>query len=180
MMAQDGISDYSFAKRKAARQLGVEDANCLPGNAEIETELRLYLQLYLSESHPASLRQLRSDALATMNMLERFDPQLTGPVLDGTAGRYAETDIHLFADNAKEVEFFLLNNKIPYQTSARLYHSGHEQFQIPIFTLEGPSGPIHLSIFSPDDIRSLPRNNAENIRRARAPFVESLISEADP
>ena len=36
MMAEDGISDYAYAKKKAGRQLGVVDANCLPSNAEIE------------------------------------------------------------------------------------------------------------------------------------------------
>ena len=33
LMAEEGIADYAFAKRKAARQLGMEDGKCLPGNA---------------------------------------------------------------------------------------------------------------------------------------------------
>ena len=43
MMAEDGISDFGFAKRKAARQLGVTERDALPNNDEIEAELRAWL-----------------------------------------------------------------------------------------------------------------------------------------
>ena len=36
MMAEEGISDYAYAKRKASRQLGAKDINCMPTNAELE------------------------------------------------------------------------------------------------------------------------------------------------
>jgi len=42
MMAEEGISDYAYAKKKAGRQLGVLDVNCLPSNAEVEEEIKLY------------------------------------------------------------------------------------------------------------------------------------------
>lgn len=179
MMAEEGISDYAFAKRKAARQLGMEDVHCLPGNSEIESELRTYQNIYQGEEQPAALRRLRSDALAVMRLLERFDPQLTGAVLDGTAGRHAPTDVYLFADSDKEVEIFLLSNKIPYQTSERSCHFGSEQRRIPVFTLEGPSGPIRLSIFAPEDIRSAPRGvSGDGIAsRARAEAVALLLDD---
>jgi hypothetical protein len=175
MMAEEGIADFAFAKRKAARQLGIEEAHCLPGNAEIESELRIHQGIYHGEEQVAFLRQLRSDALATMRLLERFDPQLTGPVLDGTAGRYAETDVHLFADSDKEVEIFLLSNKIPYQTSERFYQYGNERRKVPVFTLEGPSGPIKLNVFSLEDARAMPRNAQSGAIRARTAHVAALL-----
>ena len=46
LMAQDGIEDYGLAKRKAARRLGAAGTEALPGNDEIEAELRDYLALY--------------------------------------------------------------------------------------------------------------------------------------
>ena len=177
MMAEEGIVDFAFAKRKAARQLGMEDARCLPGNAEIESELRIHQGIYQGEEQAASLRLLRSDALATMRLLERFDPQLTGPVLDGTAGRYAETDVHLFADSDKEVEIFLLSNKIPYQAGERFYHCGSERRRVPVFSLDGPSGPIRLSVFAPEDARVLPHNAPGAAIRARAAHVAALLEE---
>jgi len=159
MMAEEGIADYAYAKRKAARQLGADDVHCLPTNAEIEQELKLYNDIYADENdHAGRLRRLRSDALVIMRLLERFNPQLTGPVLEGTAGRYAETDIHLFADSLKDVEIFLLNNEIPYHVAEKTYRFGNDRRKIPMFTLEGPHGAIRLSVFGVDDSRRAPRS----------------------
>ena len=36
MMVEDGINDFSYAKKKAGRQLGVLEKSVLPSNAEIE------------------------------------------------------------------------------------------------------------------------------------------------
>lgn len=178
MIAEEGV-DYAFAKRKAARQLGMTDAKCLPGNAEIESELRIHQGIYQADEHAAALHRLRADAVATMRLLERFDPQLTGAVLDGTAGRHAETDLHLFADSDKEVEIFLLNNQIDYQTSQKVYHYGGERRTVPVFTLEGPSGPIRLAVFAPEDARVQPRHAAGTITRARLGTVENLLGKTD-
>ena len=42
MMAEDGISDFSYAKNKAGRQIGALDNSVLPSNTEIEEELKRY------------------------------------------------------------------------------------------------------------------------------------------
>jgi hypothetical protein len=102
MMVEDGIHDFAYAKKKAGREVGTSENSALPSNAEIEEEIKLYHQLF-SEDHPHELKQLRQAALVTMQLLERFNPYLTGGVLDGTAGKQSQTDIHLFADSAKEV-----------------------------------------------------------------------------
>lgn len=168
MMAEEGISDYAYAKRKAGRQLGVIDMNCLPTNAEVEEEIKLYHEIYHSEDQPENLHQLRVDALAVMQLLDRFNPHLTGPVLDGTAGRYAETHIHLFADSLKDVEMFLLNQQVPYETDEKSYRisnerrsqdrKGNDRKKVPVFTLEGRNGLIKLSVFNTDDLRITPKN----------------------
>ena len=160
MMAEDGISDYAYAKKKAGRQLGVVDANCLPSNAEIEEEIRIFHELYNSESQPQALRQLRQDALIVMELFQRFNPHLTGSVLEGTASVNSETHIHLFADSAKEVEIFLLNQQIPYDSNEKSYRvrdkgdkKNTDRMRVPMFTLEAPNGLIKLSVFEYDDIR---------------------------
>ncbi len=171
LMAEEGIADYAFAKRKAARQLGMEDVKCLPGNAEIESALREYQELYLADEQPEQLQLLRTDALAVMQLLQRFDPHLTGAVLDGTAGRYAQTEIHLFADSDKEVEIFLLNNKIPYRSEERYCHIGSERRKILVFVVDTENSVIRLSVFAPDGIRV---KNA--LGAARTAAVEILIN----
>ncbi|MDH4285718.1 MAG: hypothetical protein OEV35_10410, partial [Gallionellaceae bacterium] len=42
LMAEDGITDYAFAKRKAARQMGAEDSHHLPSNQQVDEALRSY------------------------------------------------------------------------------------------------------------------------------------------
>src|SRR3954452_12613196 len=96
LMAEDGIDDFALAKRKAARQLGAAVGDGLPGNDEIEAELRAYRALYQADEHPELLAELRSIALEAMREFERFHPYLTGPVLEGTAGPYAELELLLF------------------------------------------------------------------------------------
>ena len=187
MMAEEGVSDYAHAKRKAGRQLGVTDSNCFPSNAEIEEEIRLYHQIYHHDEQPENLRQLRTDALSVMRLLERFNPHLTGPVLDGTAGRYAETDIQLFADSLKDVEIYLLNQQIPYTMQEKSYRIANDKRnqeksgdrkKVPVFVLEGPNGLIKLSVFTPDDMRIPTKNpaNGSNLVRANAESLQALIN----
>lgn len=115
LMAEDGISSYSLAKRKAAKQLGAPDSEALPANQEIDEALRSYLALYQEEELRERLVLLRRDALEMMRLLAIFNPYLTGPVLEGTAGRFAEAEIELFADSAKDVEIFLLERHISFE-----------------------------------------------------------------
>ncbi len=191
MMAEDGVSDYGYAKKKAGRQLGVVDANCLPSNAEIEEEIRLFHDIYNSDDQPETLRILRQDALATMQIFARFNPHLTGSVLDGTAGQYAETHIHLFADSAKDVEIFLLNQQIPYDSNDKSYRvrdrksgdkktsgKNSERLKVPMFTLEGPNGFIKLSVFEFDDIRFSTKSvvSGANAERLDAEGLKALLA----
>ena len=115
LMAEEGVSSYAVAKRKAAKQLGVTDSEVLPGNQEIEVALRAYMALYQPEELNQRLTVLRREALEMMRLLGVFNPYLTGSALDGSAGRYAEAEIELFADSAKDVEIFLLNRGILFE-----------------------------------------------------------------
>ena len=180
MMAEEGVQDYAYAKRKAARQLSASEVHCLPTNAEIEQELRLHHEIFRGDEQPQHLLRLRSEALTVMRMLDRFNPHLTGPVLDGTAGRYAETDIHLFADSLKDVELFLLNSGIPYEMDEKSYRFGNERRRLPVFPLEGPHGMIRLSVFATDDLRVPLKSQLHDgaQQRAALPAVEALIAEA--
>ena len=112
LMAEDGITDYHHAKRKAARQLGLPEHTAFPDNAEVEAELRAYRSLYQGENHAELIAALRHSALDLLDLLADFNPYLTGSVLEGTAGEHSHIDILLFADSAKEVEIFLLNRGV--------------------------------------------------------------------
>lgn len=186
MMAEDGVHDFAYAKKKAGRQLGVTDGGMLPSNAEIEEEVRLYHEIFNADEQPQNLLDLRKAALATMHLFERFNPHLTGAVLDGTAGKFAQTDIHLFADSAKEVELFLLNQQIPFQSSEKSYRLSDKPSKdkkekvrktVPVFTLETEYGLIKLSVFEVDDLRIPPKGAVNNasMQRANAQELATLI-----
>ncbi len=188
-MADEGISDYAYAKKKAGRQLGIMEDHCMPTNAEIEEEIRIFHEIYNSEDQPEALLQLRKDALVVMEMLERFNPHLTGAVLDGTAGRYATTDIHLYAESLKEVEMFLLNLQVPYESSEKSYRTqkdkrsgdkrNGDRRKVPVFTLEGPNGIIRLSVFDTDDSRMPPKSpvDGQNMHKANVSGLRALIAQ---
>ena len=153
IMAESGIDNFALAKRKAARQLGASDKQGLPGNDEIETELRAYLDLYQTQEHPDRIRQLRIIALSLMQELEAFTPYLTGPVLKGIAGPYAEIELQLFPDSDKDVEMFLLNRNIAFSSTEIRRYSGDRARSVALLELEWESAPVKLSLFDSRDER---------------------------
>ncbi|MGQ0512119.1 MAG: hypothetical protein ACT4P9_16070 [Betaproteobacteria bacterium] len=178
IMAEDGIDDFALAKRKAARALGAPDTEALPANAEIERALHEYRALYQADEHPERISELRELALAAMQELKRFHPYLTGPVLAGTAGPYAEIELQLFPDDPKEVEMFLLERHLPYETEEGRRFSGDRVHAVAVLTLEWREVPLRLSVFDPRDERvALKTTQAGKVtERAGIAEVGSLIA----
>jgi hypothetical protein len=153
LMAEDGIDDFALAKRKAARQLGAGNTQALPRNEEIEAELEAYRQLYQADEHPLRIAELRRLALEAMRALERITPYLTGPVLKGSAGPYAEIDLQLFPESPKEVDIVLLERNIPFTTREGRRYSGDRAHAVSVFSLDWHGTPVRLSVFDPRDER---------------------------
>ena len=142
IMAEDGIDDFALAKRKAARQLGAADTQSLPANDEIEAELRAYQSLYQGEEQRERIHELRSRrARGDARRSRDFNPYLTGPVLKGTAGRYADIDLQLFTDELKAVELFLLNRNFVYAVSEQRHYCGDEPRAVPVLRLDWDGHP---------------------------------------
>lgn len=170
MMAEDGIADFGFAKRKAARQLGAADSDALPTNAEIEAELRAWQALYQDEEQPERLLEMRKAAIEIMRLLDEFRPYLTGGTLDGTAGRYTEVDIELYPESSKEVEIFFLNHDIRYEHREPRRPAPHAPEAI--LSFDWGTVPIRLSLYDPQDERIVRRHT----ERARLAAVEGLVA----
>jgi hypothetical protein len=153
LMAEDGITDHAFAKRKAARQLGAADTQHLPSNQEVDDALHSYRSLYQRDSHPGIMYQLREEALTTMRLLAEFHPYLTGSVLSGTAGEQSDINLMLFSDDAKAVLLFLLKHKIDFQDGSwKVRVGGHEE-TVPSYTLTSETGTqIHIIVL-PENAR---------------------------
>ena len=187
MMAEDGINDFAYAKKKAGKQLGVSENSILPTNAEIEEEIRLYNEIYNADEQPQELEKLRKTALITMQLFEKFNPYLTGSVLDGSAGKFSQTNIHLFADSAKDVEMFLLNQQIPFESSEKSYRVSDKPSKdkkekvrktVPVFTLETELGLQKLSVFDVDDMRVATKRTSDgsNAERADISDLQALLN----
>jgi hypothetical protein len=171
-MAEEGIDDFALAKRKAARRLGAADSEALPGNDEIEAELRGYLALYQADEHPERIVELRRVALEAMRALERFSPYLTGPVLAGLAGPYAEIELQLFPESSKEVELFLLDRNIAYEASDERRYSGDRARAVAVISLAWQGLPLRLSVFDPRDERAVLKTTLAGRVAARAGIAE--------
>ena len=118
LIVEEGM-EYGAAKRRAARDLGVNARNGeLPGNDEIEDEVRAYLELFRADTQPAELAELRRIAALWMEKLAAFRPHLTGAVWRGTATRLNSIFIDLFCDDSKSAEIALIDQRIDYHVSS--------------------------------------------------------------
>jgi hypothetical protein len=181
LMAEDGVDDFALAKRKAARQLGAGDTQSLPANEEVEAELRAYQALYQGDEQRDRVRALREVALAAMRALAPFRPYLSGPVLKGTAGRYADVDLQLFTDDLKAVELFLLNRNMPYEVSETHHYCGDEVRPVPILRIDWDDVPVNLAVYAAKDERAALKATpgGRPIERASIPAVSGLLDAAD-
>lgn len=174
LMAEDGITDHAFAKRKAARQLGAPDTQHMPSNHEVDTALHSYRALYQRDSHPESLHLLRKEALTAMRLLEPFHPYLTGSVLAGTAGEHSDVNLMLFSDDAKAVLLFLLKHKIDFDGGEWKTQLGGREETVPSYTLTGSTGvQIHVVVL-PENARHSGSRRPET--HADIAAVEALLA----
>ncbi len=95
-----------------------------------------------------------------MAILQKFNPYLTGSVLEGTAGRFAEIDIQLFTDTAKDVEIFLLNQKIDFEHSVPRSERAEA-----VLTLHNEGVVANLIVYPAKEERIVFKTRSGKIRR---------------
>jgi hypothetical protein len=176
LMVEQGIRDFSLARRKAAERVGVTQRQQLPENEEIEAAQAEYLRIFYPESQPQRLRHLRETALRAMKLLQHFEPRLVGPALKGTADQHSPVNLHLFAQQPEEVSWFLLEQRIPHDTSERRY-PGKPQQRYPLFSFMAGDVQIELTVFPIDGLRQAPRSPVDGlpIKRANLEAVRKLL-----
>jgi len=180
MIAEDG-ADYGTAKRRAARQILGDvrvRGDILPDNAQIEDEVRVYNDLFFSETQPARLLHLRKLAVQLMEELAEFSPYLTGAVLNGTAGDQSDIHLQLFVENVKDVAVFLMNRNIQFEVSeSPHFHKRGEPVETLSF-LRGNDG-VHLALYDYNDRRAARKPvDPERPERANLDAVRALVEKA--
>jgi hypothetical protein len=179
LMAEDGIEDYALAKRKAARQAGLPDSRELPTNEEIAAALKLYHEIYHEAEHLGRLRTLREKAVQAMRQLEQFHPYLTGSVLNGNAGKYADINLQLYTDNDKAVELYFIDRDIPYKAAQTRVYTSDEPRIVPVYRVNDDGIDIEITVLTPRELRVPVKASPEGktIERAKLAAVEELLKE---
>ncbi|HEY8750242.1 MAG TPA: HD domain-containing protein [Tepidisphaeraceae bacterium] len=110
-------SEYFTAKRKAARQLGVESRfrpKDLPSNREIRDQIQALANLYEGDKRLENLCQMRIAALHMMRLLCVFRPKLIGSTLTGHVRKGSDIDIHVFTDHPSAVTTVLEEERLTF------------------------------------------------------------------
>jgi hypothetical protein len=175
LIAEHGITDWSLAKRKAARHLMLPDATPLPSNDDIERALSDHHALFGGPAHAACLRRQRTEALSWMQRLARWDPLLVGGVAAGWATEHSDVRLELVADDPKAVEIELASAGVVYAASPPADNADRQQglTQLRIMTRDAA---IRLSILIPAQRRNRPRKDDEP--RLSATAVAALLDGA--
>jgi len=152
LISQEGIRDYHFAKKKAAKYLGFSDKEILPSNYEIDKELILFKNLYQKIDHDL-VQNLKKEALKIMILFERYKPFISNQFLEGIITKYPIIEINLFTDDIKEIEYILLNQNIHFEIIDVNIHKKNAAKTLSIYKIDGYEFPIELKIFDTNELK---------------------------
>jgi predicted nucleotidyltransferase len=159
-------SEYFTAKRKAAKQLGVEyrfRPGDLPSNREIRDQIQAMARMHEGPRRLETLREMRLEALRLMRKLARFRPRLIGSVWTGHVRHGSDIDIHLFCDGLSLVTDTLDELALPYEVQRkRIVKYGEER----VFT------HIHVDDRFPYELTLYPEDKAHYV------FKSSITGQA--
>jgi len=166
LIAEHGITDWSLAKRKAARQLQLPEREALPADDEVQAALAEHHALFARDTHDEQLREQREQALAWMRRLAQFAPHLTGGVAEGWATEHSDIRLELVAEDAKAVELALLNAGETYRAMGSDRDGASE-----LYLADG----VRLSVRTPEQARQRRRGTDT---RLSADEVQALVSDS--
>ncbi|MEP6874507.1 MAG: hypothetical protein ABI887_09075 [Burkholderiales bacterium] len=157
LVVEEGM-EYGPAKRRAARVLGRHSTRAaeLPGNDQVEDEVREYLAIFCAETQPRELAALREVATVWMERLIEFRPHLAGAAWRGTATRLNDVHLELYCDDSKAAELALIDRHVDYEVGSR---PGPRAQPVDVLSLAhtsvelGERVTVHLTVLDFDDLR---------------------------
>jgi hypothetical protein len=180
IIVEQGLQDFGMAKRKAADRLGLATRAALPTNAEVELAVARHNRLFAPQLESSTLPELRLAAIQAMQLLERFQPRLTGAVLRGTVTPCSTVDLHVFDDSAEQVGIELELQGLPYRLSDKRVRVRHDASALyPCYAFETAGVEITAMVF-PDRSKGQPPLSAVDGKpEARAGITEvtALVSD---
>ncbi len=167
LVVEEGL-EYGPAKRRALKEMKLPARTALPGNDEIEDEVRDYIALFRADTQPTELLALREHAIVWMARMSTFRPHLGGAVWHGTATRLSDIYIQLFCDDSKSAEIALIDLQAKYVPRTVTGFNGESVDALSVHSFcKGLSEEVgvHLLVYDHDDLRGALKPDA----KGRAP-----------
>jgi HD domain len=177
-------SEYFTAKRKAARQLGVEyryRPRDLPSNAEIRDQIQSLANLLEGDKRKENLKDMRLAALSMMRRLDRFHPRLIGSVWTGHIRRGSDIDLHLFSNNISSVTNVLDEHNLRYTVERkRIVKHNEERFFTHVHVAD--KCDFELTVYPMDKVSYVFKSSITGraIERATLPELEQFLAAEYP
>ena len=184
MMYHRTESEYFTAKRKAAKQLGVEyryRPGDLPSNKEIRDQIQVMARIHEGPKRLEHLRDMRLDALRLMRRLARFRPRLIGSVRTGHVRKGSDIDIHIFCDSQALVTDTLDELGLQYDVQhKRIVKYGEERTFTHIHVYDNHN--YELTLYPEDKAHYVFKSSitGKAIERASIAELEALLLEENP
>jgi hypothetical protein len=184
MMYERLETEYFTAKRKAARQLGIDSRyhpKDLPSNSEIRDHIQILACMYEGDQRKENLRDMRLEALKLMRRLRRFRPALIGSVFTGHIRKGSDIDIHVFSDQISAVTMVLDQAGLPYDVERKRVVKHNEER---IFTHIHARGKFsfELTVYSEDKSSYVFKSSitGKAIERATINELEQFLNQEYP
>jgi predicted HD phosphohydrolase len=177
-------TEYFTAKRKAARQLGVEyryRPADLPTNREIRDQIQAMARMHEGPKRRENLREMRVEALRLMRLLARFRPRLIGSVWTGHVRKGSDIDIHVFTDSVALVTDALAENGLDYELERkRVVKHGEERVFTHVHVRD--RYPFELTVYAEDRAHYVFKSSitGKAIERASIAELESALRAEEP
>jgi hypothetical protein len=181
LLSEDGTIDFAHAKRKAAKSLGLAEGKHLPSNELIMAELVEHQAIFYGAVEARNLLNLRKVAIKALKLFAEFRPFLVGRVLNGTAAPNSPVEIQVFAESAKAVEIFMLNQGIDSETGERNHRNPGRDAVVPVFSFMAEREVVAITVHEYDDLKSSPKSAYKQngfSERATLAEVEALVQSS--
>ena len=165
LIMEEGIKDYLFAKKKAAKSLGINENANLPTNSQIDKAIDEFNKIFNPNIDIEFLQQFKTQALEVMSIFKNFKPHLMNQLLQGVIPKFPEIKINLFADNLKDVEYVLLNSQLSYdfkEVKMNNKEGKHSVRSIPTIYLENLFIPAEIKVYFENDFFDFKKNFLQN------------------
>ena len=177
-------TEYFTAKRKAAKQLGVDYRHRpgdLPANREVRDQIQAFARMHEGPKRLDTLREMRLAALRMMRLLGRFRPRLIGSVLTGHVRKGSDIDLHVFTDSLALVTDALGEMEIAYDVEQkRVVKHGEARVFTHVHVYD--KFTFELTVYPEDKISYAFKSSitGKAIERASIAELEDLMKSEEP